>query len=402
MKSRALLSSSIDHQVYKHNNLIESRYELNKIEQRLILLAIIVTRLNSKNGCLKENRIIEISVDDYMTIFDVDLSTAYHAMNDAIDSLYEKSFTPLAYMNNPEYDEAPLYHWLGHKGKKLSQGVVEFSFSEKALEYIIDLENNFTHYSIANVKSFNCEYSAPLYELVIKMRNTKEKTTRPYTIDEVRGLLGVKPETHRDKNNPELTNIISLRRAVIERAIVDINALSDIKVSYELFRTGRPITHIQFSFEFKTEDEIKLITIGDETSKPKRKTKAATDSKKTKSTTKPKKTKDDAGESASDETANDKFLGTDLSQGDLDNESKGSQFAVDYKTAVKAVEKTDRKAKFENDVIQAHQYQNYVNNGGTQPMSELERQRKITGEAAALFMFKLHTQLKAEKAKTAS
>lgn len=412
MKSRALLSSNIDHQVYKHNNLIESRYELNKIEQRLILLAIIVTRLNNKNGCLKENRVIEISVDDYMSTFDVDLDTAYHAMNDAIDSLYEKSFTPLSEMNNLSYDERPLYHWLGHKGKRLSQGVIEFSFSQKALEYIIDLESNFTHYSIANVKKFNCEYAAPLYELVIKMRNTVEKATRPYTVDEVRGLLGVSNTTHRDKNNPELTNIISLRRAVIERAITDINARSDIKVSYELFKTGRSITHIQFSFEFKTPEEMAIMTVADETKKTKRKPKTITAVEKPEATeekkpepkpkAKTKPTPEPVPAATTSDNADNPFLGTDITQEDLDNE-KENKFAIDLSQARKLVSKQAEQSKPSQEQVSGpilqHQFDSYTKLGGTLSYEGLCQKFLASGkEKAAHFMLFELTELRKSQA----
>lgn len=400
MKSRAILSSSIDHLVYKHNNLIESRYELNKIEQRLILLAIIVTRLNNKNGCLTDNRKIELSVDDYMMIYGVDLTTAYHAMNDAIDSLYEKSFTPIAEIT--DYDEPPLYHWLGHKGKRLSEGVVEFSFSEKALEYIVDLQNNFTSYSIANVRSFNCEYSSPLYELVIKMRNTQERATRIYSIDEVRGFLGVKDSHHREKDDPTRTKIAAFRRSVLERAIEDINTLSDIRISYEFFKTGKFVTGIQFSFEYKSKEEISLITIGDET-KSKAKTKKAT-SKKTasKKTTEP----DPAQPSQSttqqtNDEKQDEFLGTDITQDDL-NSDNGSRFAINYKDAVKAVPSKDEKAK---PVIEAkgpialHQYTSYTNHGGTLTYDQLCEKYVSSGMSSApLFILSTCKELKEAQA----
>ena len=402
MKSRANLRSGFEYLVYKHNNLIESRFELNKLEQRLILLAIVVTRLYKKNGSLKENRIIEISTDDYIEAFGVDLAAAYHSMNDALDSLYEKSFTPIVDIAN--YDEPPLYHWLGHKGKRLSQGVIEFSFSEKALEYIIDLESNFTWYNLANVSKFNSEYSAPLYELVIKMRNTKDHTTRIYTIDEVRSFLGVKNEYHRDKKNPSKTDVTALRRSVIERAISDVNKLSDIIVSYAIHKSGKSIVGFQFSFKFKSEEETSLITVGDET-KPKAKAKEATSKKATSKKAKttepdPAQPSDPTTQQTSDKKQ-DEFLGTDITEADL-NSDNGSRFAINYKDAVKAVPTKDEKAKPAIEAtgpIALHQYTVYTNNGGTLTYDQLCEKYISSGMASPpLFILSTCKELKEAQA----
>lgn len=76
--------------IIKSNTLINASYSMTLAEQRLIALAIIKIReiKNLDTGTI----MLEVRASDYMEMFGVDRATAYQALKDATDKLYERDF----------------------------------------------------------------------------------------------------------------------------------------------------------------------------------------------------------------------------------------------------------------------------------------------------------------------
>ena len=65
--------------------------------------------------------------------------------------------------------------------------------------------------------------------------------TQRYGIEDLRAKLGVEPTQYRTMS--------LFKSNVLDRAIKEINELSDLKLDYEQFKNGKAITHIQFIIE---------------------------------------------------------------------------------------------------------------------------------------------------------
>lgn len=87
--------------IVKDNALINASYNLDLIEQRLILLAIVQAR---KIGCeLSPDRKIQIKVSDYIDIYNVNGRSVYENIKGACATLFERQFT---YMEKQKRDKS--------------------------------------------------------------------------------------------------------------------------------------------------------------------------------------------------------------------------------------------------------------------------------------------------------
>ena len=77
--------------IVKDNALINASYNLELVEQRLILLAIVNARQTGK-GITSEST-LEIHASDYAERFDVTKEAAYDALKNAVNNLFERKFS---------------------------------------------------------------------------------------------------------------------------------------------------------------------------------------------------------------------------------------------------------------------------------------------------------------------
>ena len=74
--------------VVKDNALINASYNLDLVEQRLILLAIVEARESGKG--INANDPLEVHADNYINQFGVHRNTAYQALKDACKDLFAR------------------------------------------------------------------------------------------------------------------------------------------------------------------------------------------------------------------------------------------------------------------------------------------------------------------------
>ena len=75
----------------KDNALMNASYNLEVTEQRLILLAIISAR-ETGQGITSDSK-LEIHASDYAIQFNVAKETAYEALKNAVNNLFERQFS---------------------------------------------------------------------------------------------------------------------------------------------------------------------------------------------------------------------------------------------------------------------------------------------------------------------
>ena len=77
--------------IVKDNALINASYNLDTVEQRLILLAILQAR-ETKTG-IDANTRLRIHASDYMSRFNVSKHAAYKALKTAVTNLFGRQFS---------------------------------------------------------------------------------------------------------------------------------------------------------------------------------------------------------------------------------------------------------------------------------------------------------------------
>ena len=234
--------------VVKDNALINASYNLSLVEQRLILLAIVITRRHHHNmeWDFLLGKPIEISASDYIEAFDVSRQTAYEALQTASKTLFQRQFS---YQERGEVKGIwyKTSRWVSDIAYMNETATVSFTFAPAVLPLITQLEKHLTSYELQQVASLNSSYAVRLYEILIAWRTTGK--TPQITLEDLRNKLGV--------INGEYERMSNFKSRVLDYSIEQINEHTDIKASYEQHKQGRKV--IGFTFKFQVKDKKKKV-----------------------------------------------------------------------------------------------------------------------------------------------
>jgi plasmid replication initiation protein len=227
--------------VVKDNALIGASYNLDVVEQRLILLAIVEARETGKG--INANDALTIHASSYIQQFNVEKHTAYKALKDACKDLFARQFS---------YQELSAKgsvinqtsRWVSQIGYIETEGSVQLIFAPAIVPLITRLEKQFTSYELAQVAKLGSKYAMRLYELLIAWRSTGKLTIDLFEFREKLGL-GIS----------EYKVMSDFKKSVLDLAVTQVNQHTDIKVSYEQHKKGRTISGFTFRFKVKPQNK---------------------------------------------------------------------------------------------------------------------------------------------------
>lgn len=224
--------------VVKDNALINASFNLDLVEQRLILLAIIEAR---KTGLgINSNDALTVHASNYIETFSVERQTAYISLKNSCRDLFNRQFsfqelTPKGNIINQTS------RWVSQIGYVDSEAKVQLIFAPAVVPLITRLEERFTTYDLVQISNLTSKYAVRLYELLMSWRTTSK--TPIYKLDDFRKMLGL--------DCTEYAAMCDFKKHVLEKAITQINKHTDINVNYDQFKSGRTITGFSFSYKVK-------------------------------------------------------------------------------------------------------------------------------------------------------
>ena len=224
--------------VVKDNALINASYNLDLVEQRLILLAIVEARESGKG--INANNPLEVHAESYINQFNVARQTAYQALKDASKDLFARQFS-YQEMNKRGNIENVLSRWVSEIRYIDAEATVKLIFAPAIVPLITRLEEQFTKYELQQVSNLSSAYAVRLYELLIAWRSTGQ--TPVIELEEFRKKIGVLDD--------EYTRMGNFKDRVLHLAIDQVNEFTDITVKYEQHKKGRSIYGFSFSFKQK-------------------------------------------------------------------------------------------------------------------------------------------------------
>lgn len=228
--------------VVKDNALINASYNLEVTEQRLILLAIINAR-ETQQGITSDSK-LEIHASDYANQFNVKKETAYEALKNAVNNLFERQFS---FRETTKKGVGIVRsRWVSRIKYIDDSAILEITFAPDVVPLITRLEQHFTSYQLKQVSQLTSKYAIRLYELLIAWREVGK--VPQMELSEFREKLGIAAEEYKAMNH--------FKSRVLEPSIKQINEHTDITVSYEQHKTGRTISG--FSFRFKQKQALKI------------------------------------------------------------------------------------------------------------------------------------------------
>ena len=227
--------------VVKDNALINASYNLDLVEQRLILLAIVEARESGKG--INANDPLTVHAESYINQFGVHRNTAYQALKDACNDLFARQFS---YQKINERGNIENYRsrWVSEIGYVDNEAVVKLIFAPAIVPLITRLEEHFTKYELQQVSNLSSAYAVRLYELLIAWRSTG--STPIIEVSDFRQRIGVL--------DTEYKRMERFKTSVLELAIKQINEHTDITVKYEQHKRGRSISGFSFTFKQKKKD----------------------------------------------------------------------------------------------------------------------------------------------------
>ena len=227
--------------VVKDNALINASYNLDLVEQRLILLAIVEARESGKG--INANDPLTVHAESYINQFGVHRNTAYQALKDACNDLFARQFS---YQKINERGNSENYRsrWVSEIGYVDNEAVVKLIFAPAIVPLITRLEEHFTKYELQQVSNLSSAYAVRLYELLIAWRSTG--STPIIELSDFRQRIGVL--------DTEYKRMERFKTSVLELAIKQINEHTDITVKYEQHKRGRSISGFSFNFKQKKKD----------------------------------------------------------------------------------------------------------------------------------------------------
>ena len=230
--------------VVQSNRIVEASYRLSLVEQRIILYAIYLLREQEKS--LFDGMPVYIDAKGFCLRFpDTDPASAYKQLSDAIDVLYNRSIT----FYDADADGDPRgnkVRWIYKSSYVDNKGRIEMTFTPDVVKHITRLESEFTSYDLVKVSRMTSANAVRIFQLLMQYKTVGKRELK---LKELREALMVADDEYK------LTANFMLK--VLDVAVKQINAHTDIKVSYEPTKDSRKIDGFIFKIKDKTKPEAK-------------------------------------------------------------------------------------------------------------------------------------------------
>ncbi|MDO4783163.1 MAG: replication initiation protein [Capnocytophaga felis] len=210
--------------VIKANSLIEASYRLTINEIRILALTVGVMDPNSNQ------QVFDFSVADFVREFpEIQLKNAYKEIQIAIKKLYDRS------VRTEDNERVTDFRWVSSKTYYKREGRFRIVLTNEVMPYLTQIKGQFTRYQLRNISAFNSVHAIRIYELCSQYRSVG---SREISVDDLKKWLQVEDKYPRWDN---------FKSKVIEPAVTEINAKSDLHISVEPKKQGRKIIALDFT-----------------------------------------------------------------------------------------------------------------------------------------------------------
>lgn len=224
--------SKKDLRVYKANAVVEACYDLSVAEHRLLLACFAQISRDAT-----DQRLYRVHARDIAELADIPTQDAYRDTAAAAERLYERSVEVFEGPNGTAPPKKRKFRWIQEAVYAEGEGYVDVRLSTSILPYVNNLLEQYTVYHMQDVARMTSRYAIRVYELLVQWRR---RGSREVEVAWLRRALGVADDSY--------TNFKDFRRRVIEPAVAQINERSPLHVAWKPRKTGRRVTHIEFTF----------------------------------------------------------------------------------------------------------------------------------------------------------
>ncbi|WP_165773639.1 replication initiation protein [Zooshikella ganghwensis] len=219
--------------VVKRNELIEGRYQLSAMAQKVA--AALISRVNPHDSSLPKFKVTRKEAIELLCID----NNQYRRNMDKVTTELGKILITL----DDGKKETKINMFLKSIYEK-SDGSVTFEFHPDVEPYIRDFQLNFTQYQLSQIRELKSKYAIRLYEILRRRHPIHcDRAVSFYQIDinDLREMLGVEPNKYQVISN--------FKRKVIIVAAEELEEKTDLKFEAEYIRNGRKVGAIKFTIK---------------------------------------------------------------------------------------------------------------------------------------------------------
>lgn len=229
-----------NYRVTKANALIQrTRFSLTLQEQKIVLY--VLTKIQPEDTELTE---YSFDIKEFCRICGIDAGGMYTNLKEVLKKLSDRSFWAIIDDKGTE----TLLRWVQKPYVVHHSGLVRIKLDEDMRPFLMELKKQFTSYSLIYILGMKSQYSIRIYELL----KSYEKLGRwEFDIDDLKRKL----ECENYDRYPDF------KRYVLDMAEREINACSDLNVTYESIKDGRRYAKIAFTIKLKKGVEQSLATM---------------------------------------------------------------------------------------------------------------------------------------------
>lgn len=220
--------------VRQSNELIEASYKIASIGEGR-LMRMLIAQISPTDEDFKTYR---ISVSDFARFFNITSKSVNEQVEKSARALRDRE---ILIRNGKSWFSTG---WLSHAEYVHGSGYVEVSFHARLKPYLLGLKSYFTQYELEDLIKFKSGYAIRLFELLKKEQfkaNEQGCFERRFGYEELRAILGVE--------KTDYVLFADFRINVVQTAMDEINANSDMKVEAGYEKTGRKVSHVVFHCE---------------------------------------------------------------------------------------------------------------------------------------------------------
>lgn len=243
------MSETDSPQVYKSNALIEASYRLSVAEQRIMLACIAQVR---RDEPISDDVLYSVTAQQIAEMSGTSPKQAYRELQEAALRLKRREIRLTQEPNGRGVKRKTMVTgWVQTIFYVENEGRVELRFSRDMLPYLSELTEQFTRYALDDVAKMTSAHAIRLYELLAQWGTLSE---REISIDFLREAMQL------DDSYPEYKEF---KRRVLDVAVEQINQHSPLLVKWEPRKTGRKITHLNFTFKPKKRGRKPAVMLSD-------------------------------------------------------------------------------------------------------------------------------------------
>lgn len=228
-------------EIRQHNAITTARYEMTACEMDIVFYLLSLIKKEDERGVM-----YQVKVKDLMAI--TGREWHYNQFLEATSNLRsreyiiedEKRILQVGLLASAEYIKG--------------EGVIELEVSEKVRPYLIDLKNNFTSFRLHAAFSLTSKYAKRIYQIASQWKDIGESKT--FSIHDFKVMLMLKDP--KGKEPEQYTKLSMFKKFVLDTAVNQINANTDLKISYELIKKARSYQSIRFYINTQTPEQLPL------------------------------------------------------------------------------------------------------------------------------------------------